>query len=238
MCKETFTSRPIVLICCNTTVCEHHFDEKLSRNVFTCSLCNKVHDMDNVAKFAPNKTVEKLLEIEFDKCVNLGDIYVQTNREVKKLERSFVKITELIKDPKNYIFEHVSDLKREIDLRKATIIEKIDVICEEMTQKLDIYQKECYENIEKIKLENTHADTLKKVQTHLDEWTKDNRRVLLVSDDTKRREIRSKSIDLDTKLFTGLKELKENLLMNKVWTYVGNKRMIEKFETELIQFEA
>ena len=67
MCKETFTGVPIVLNCCNVTVCESHINDEVKTNkkrkLFTCTLCDTPHEMNN-KKFAPNTTVEQLLEME------------------------------------------------------------------------------------------------------------------------------------------------------------------------------
>ena len=61
--------------------------------------------------------------------------------------------------------------------------------------------------------------------------------MLVVSNDSKRQEIRSKAIELDTKLFSLLKELKEELMMNQNWVYRQNEKVAKEFEKELIQFD-
>jgi hypothetical protein len=246
MCKETFTGVPIVLNCCNVTVCESHVNDEVKTNkkrkLFKCALCDTSHEMSN-KKFAPNKTVEQLLEMEVIKEVeigkekNLGAVYDETNKEIENLEMSFQKINDLIKDPKSVIYEHISSLKNSIDLRKENLKERIDAICGEMIQKLENYQQECYDNIEKLNLEKSSSDDLNEVEKHLEEWTRDNKRVLLVSDDAKRKEILIKANRLDQKLFLSLKKLENELLMKKVWSHEKNEKVIEEFEKELIQFE-
>ena len=241
MCNEKLTSTPIVLDCCNVTVCEHHIEENLTTNrkrkLFTCSLCDATHHMTNSKKFAPNKTIEKLLEIELTNVIDLGDIFNKTNHEIKMLESSSKKLNDLIKDPKNFIFETISNLKRDVDLRREKLKAKIDEISNQMIDKLDNYQKECYENIDKIKLDEKTKDLVKEIESDLVEWTKKNKQVLLISNDLKRKEIRSKAIELDTKLFNRLKELEEELMMNQNWVYKENEMVKEEFEKELIQFE-
>jgi hypothetical protein len=70
-CKQPFTSTPIVTSCCNATVCESHFEMQLrsqraskshKRKLLKCSLCKFDHEISK--KFAPNTTVEKLLEMK------------------------------------------------------------------------------------------------------------------------------------------------------------------------------
>jgi hypothetical protein len=124
LCMDIFTGTPIILPCCNKTVCEHHIiNENEStaskkRKLFTCILCDKSHDMESCKKFASNEIAEKLLKIEIgDKVANLGDVYVQTTNQLKSLDDNFRQVNDLIKDPKNFIFEKISALKRDVDLR-------------------------------------------------------------------------------------------------------------------------
>ena len=73
-------------------------------------------------------------------------MYVKIKKEVENLEYSFKKIDDLIKSPKNSLGD-VSNIKQEIDGGREKLKEKIDVICNEMIQKLNDYQKICIENI-------------------------------------------------------------------------------------------
>ena len=117
MCKETFTGVPVILNCCYQTVCESHIvnDEAANnkkRKNFTCTLCDTSHETNN-KRFVPNKTVEQLLEMEVIKEVeigkekNLGTVYDLTIKEIENLELSSQKINDLIKDPKNFIYDRM-----------------------------------------------------------------------------------------------------------------------------------
>jgi hypothetical protein len=241
ICKEIFTGTPVILPCCYKTVCEHHIenqDESVAskkRKLFTCILCEASHDQTKCKKFASNETIEKLLKI--DNLANLGDIYVQTNNQLKLLERNFSKVNNLISDPKNFIFDEISALKRDVDLRKEKFKHEIDEICAEMIAKLDKYQQDCYENIQSLKLEENSSDTLLEVQKYLDEWTKDNKKLLIVSNDSKRKEIQSKAKELDMNLFDHYESLKEELTMNRYWFYEKNEIVVDISKNELMQFE-
>jgi hypothetical protein len=224
--------------CCNKTVCEHHIeyqDESVAsrkRKLFSCILCEASHGKANFKKFATNEIAEKLLKIEIDKLANLGNIFVQTSNQIKSLEENFCKVKNLIKDPKNFIYEKISDLKRDVDLRKEKLksTKKIDEICAEMIAKLDNYQRECYENIQSLKLEENTNDIFSEVQKNLDEWTKDNNQLLIVSNDLKRKEIQTKVKELDINLFARCETIKEELMMDKVWVYNILKRVLMQFE--------
>ena len=106
-----------------------------------------------------------------------------------------------------------------------------------MIKKLDNHQQGRFENIDKIKLEEKTKDLFKEIESSLDEWTKEDERILVVSNDSKRKEICSKAIELDTKLFNRLNEFKEELMMNKCWIYKKNEKVTKEFEKELILFE-
>ena len=135
------------------------------------------------------------------------------------------------------VFETISKLKRDVDLRREKLKAKIDEISNEMIDKLDNYQKECYENIDKIKLEEKTKDLVKEIESSLDEWTKEDERILVVSNDSKRKEICSKAFQLDTKLFSRLKELKEELMISQNWIYKENQKVSKEYEKELIKFD-
>ncbi len=106
-----------------------------------------------------------------------------------------------------------------------------------MIQKLENYQQECYENIKKLNLEKNSRGDLNEIEKHLDEWNRDNKRLLMVSNDAKRNEILSKATELDKKIFARLNQLENELLMEKVWSHKKNDKVTEEFEKELIQFE-
>ena len=241
---EIFTGRPIILPCCYKTVCEHHIENKTEsetsrkRKMFTCILCETSHEKANFKKFATNEIAEKLLNIEIaDKLANLNGIYDQANNQLKSLELQFRKVNDLISDPKNFIYEKISRLKRDVDLRKEILKKKIDEICAEMIAKLDNYQQECYENIQSLKLEENPDDALLEAQKYIDKWTKDNNQLLIVLNDSQRKETQSKAKELDINLFARCENLKEELMMNKVWAYKESVTVVNDLQKELKQFE-
>ena len=62
----------------------------------------------NNKKFAPNKTIKKLLEIEIAKFGNFGEIFNKTNEEIKKLESS----SQMLKDLVKVKIQRISSLKK------------------------------------------------------------------------------------------------------------------------------
>jgi hypothetical protein len=122
----------------------------------------------------------------------------------------------MVQDPKNFIFEHVSELRRQVDIRREKIKEKIDNVCVKMIQKLDHFQKDCNDNIPDKTLQESNRDLINEVQSKQDEWNANNKHLLLLSKDTKRKEIELKSIELDIKLHERIKEMESKLLITKL----------------------
>ena len=242
ICNQTFEGTPIILSCCESNVCQHHVEENGNeassnkRKLFTCILCEKTHELENSKKFATNKTIEKLLCLRV-KETNLGEIFSKTSNEIKKLQLSFLKINDFIKDPKNYIYDTISKLKEDVDLRREDLKKKIDDISIAMIDKLDNYQKDCFDNIGNTNLEERTKEILDEIETNLDAWTKDNKQLIIFSNDLKRKEIRSQVLELELKAFKHLSELKEELMMNKTWIYRKNEMLAKDFEKELIQLD-
>jgi hypothetical protein len=85
--------------------------------------------------------------MEIIKGIHSIDICGQINEEVINLEWSCRKINDLIKEAKIDLFEEASYLKHEVDALKEKLKEKIDIICYEIIQKLENYQKMCFKNM-------------------------------------------------------------------------------------------
>ena len=142
-------------------------------------------------------------------------------------------VNEFIQHPKSFIGREVTEIKQNIMLRK----EKFNVQIDNMICELDTFQNECFEKIEAVNLVEKNEDLLDEIRLSLDEWNKNDKRELFVSDDIKRKEIHARAQALDTMLLDRLKEIKMDLLMNKVWIYHENERVDVEFEKELIKFE-
>jgi hypothetical protein len=241
-CDELLNGRPVVLSCCGATICSEHIqykevkvNETKTIQVFECELCQCSHNMKN-KRFAINKLAERLLKIEFDK-ISLGCAFVKVTEEIEYLESSLDELNGLIQDPKNYIYEYVANVKRDVDLRKEKLKEKIDQICGAMIAKLENYQNECYKNVENLKLKEKSDEIIKEIQAKLDEWNEANKRALMISTDQQRNEIASKAKYFDINLAERIKQLKSDILMSKVWFHETNEKVAEDFERELKQFE-
>jgi len=184
-------------------------------------------------KFPINEKSQKLLEADMGE---IEEEYENAHYEIYyRLKKSIEKMTNLIGDPEYFIFEHVADLKREIDLRKEKLKEKIDEICDDMIQKMEKYQKECYENAKRAKLAEKNAELIKEMQAKLEKW--EDIDTILVETPFEMNVICTEIKKYDTMLVEKIDALRNELLMNKVWNYVENELVLKQFEKELILFE-
>ena len=140
---------------------------------------------------------------------------------------------EFIQHPKNYIGNHIAEIKQNIVLRK----EKFNLMCEQMISELDTFQNECFDKIETTNLVEKNQELLGKIRESLDEWNENNKLALMISDDSKRKEIYLKAKDLDIMLMDRLKEVKMDMLMDKCWIYRENERVDYELQKELMKFE-
>jgi hypothetical protein len=232
LCNKFLKGTPITLSCCDATICSEHVQNRTvkvnefkSIQVFECELCQCPHNMRN-KRFVVNKSIEKMLQLKFEQ-IYLSEVFENANKE----------ISNMVQDTKNFIFEQVSELRRQVDIRREKIKDKIDNICEKMIQKLDDFQKDFYDNILDKTLQESNRDLINEVQSKLVEWNANNKHLLLLSKDAKRKEIELKSIELDIKLHERIKELESKLLMEQTWKYFEDNKFIEELDKELIKFE-
>ena len=116
-----------------------------------------------------NKQFEKLIKSKFN-ILNFGKTYENTLNECKLLEKSIEGIKLRKTEPKSFIFDHVTKLKNQVDLRRAELKKNIDKLSDATIRKLESFEKECYENLEKNKLDKKNEDLIKEAKYNLDEW--------------------------------------------------------------------
>ena len=245
LCNQTFSGTPIVLSCCDATICRSHIKNvtdtievtnSTNPNTYECELCLFSHDMNN-KRFATNKVVEKLLKMKLDK-LKFGEIFEKAGEECDQLEFTLFDFENLKKDPENYIFEYVAGLKRVVDLRKEKIKLEIESLSDVMIKKLETFEKECYENLKILSVQEKICETnllSEQSRAKLDEWT--NNLNILVIDESKWKEIQSGAKELDIKLLKCISDLKNDLLMHKVWAYNSNHELTKNFSHELLLFD-
>jgi hypothetical protein len=218
-------------------VCENHVDASdeniKKRKRFKCSLCDVSHEMESNKKFAPNTTVEKLLKIEIETRLNLGDAHQRASKEIAQLELTFERIAYLLSDPALFVHEHVSELKRRVDLRR----DKLNEMCNEMAEKLNAYERACYDNTAKLIKDKKYQDNYKKISDMHEPMIKDFKSKIMTIDDLQRKSIQSKIKDIDIYLLGLTQVVKDDLLMGKVWSHQESEQVSKELSKELCMFE-
>jgi hypothetical protein len=243
-CKETLRGTPLILACCNATVCERHVVIETSstsssssskkRKIFTCDLCEESHQMDAAKRFAPNKTVAKLIEMQIGK-LKFGEAHEFAKSGCQFLKEKIDKTNEFLSAPHLYLSAYVKNLKHEAEMRRDELKRDIDKLHEEMCRKLDAYESECMSNLSSLQssfrtLEESNDETLDMIS----EWRKELN--MLVIDESKWTSIQSKTFFLESQLNGRVDEIKDEVRMNKFWHFKKNAKFIREFGKELKTF--
>ena len=234
-CMEIYKSTPIILNCCSETICKNHIDEfrdKESDNndSFVCRLC---HTKSHQNAFPVNKIADKFVKMNIQK-LEFGDKYNKPKNSCKNLEQLVKEFECIIKDPRNFIYEQISKVKFDIDLKREELKEKIDKISNQMIDKVVQYEKQCYENLSLDSLRINMIDFIgdvEKIKSKLHDWH--HELDMLVIDNSKWENIRSKSIIQYNQLESLMNEFKNDLMLNKVCTFNKSLDALNQLEKDL-----
>ena len=138
-CKycNTIFNEPIMLAC-GENICKHHLEELISNKsskTFTCPLCNEENATNQ--QFVVNKIIQRLIKIELH-AFKLDPKYVNM---LNSLKVEIEKLAAILNDPKNYIYEEISKLKRQVDLDRENLKIQIDEQADNFIQQLESYEK-------------------------------------------------------------------------------------------------
>lgn len=231
-CKQTFSSTPVVLNCCDVTICSVHLESSSTSNpdikkrkYYKCNFCEFSHEPSN-KHFSTNKIAESLLN--FDK----------THKKVKLqcsfLRSSLKKCQDLLSEPNKFIYDHVAFLKSEVQTRREEIKIEIDKTSDEMLKELEAYERECYDSLKMSELKEAIAlleSENRDAQDTLDKWM--NELKLVEFDEVKWEEVHTRAFFLKNHFNARLNELKDELLINKFWTFEKKNVFREEFKKEL-----
>ena len=163
---------PIFLPCNCTSICKQHVDDILNRPIkksshhsITCQECHKTFDIPPDG-FKENKMMRTLIE---------ANSYLNDEeRKLKlKLEANFSQLKQLVNDLSHKVdeftvkqYEHFSNLKNEIDIRRETIL--IELNKQEKNEKEIEIQKESSDLIKSVQdVEEKFRLTFERVRPEL-----------------------------------------------------------------------
>lgn len=132
-CKQVFTS-PVILPC-NHTVCHKHAS---SGETIQCGKCNLVHRIPPNRQFQPNEILAQLLDAQIE-TLDFGKCHHDVQDSCAQMDDLLQQIEQMIRDPVNFKFERVSELKNKIQLRKEVLMKKIEEESNYALERLDEY---------------------------------------------------------------------------------------------------
>jgi len=170
--------------------------------------------------FPSNKIVQNQLDLEVNKInLNLSQ-FKEYHKLLQDLNKNLKEIEMIQKDPDNYIYEYFSELTRQVDLRRETLIEDIHKYSDELIQKIEKLRKEC---MAKSKETTKLTQDLSTIKAKLDELN--SMFNSLEIDDIKLDEIMSKkkSKELSDLMAPVLRQIKFELQGEKYYTNITRK---------------
>lgn len=120
---------------CGITVCQSHLKCYATQKAFQCQCCNKLHSVPNEGFFI-NKFIQNQLRIELN-AMDINPIYEECKDEIEKANKSVEQIEETTNDSENYIYNYFEVIKRQVDIRREVLKEKIDNYSNELIQSIN-----------------------------------------------------------------------------------------------------
>ena len=224
ICKQIFTD-PITLNCCGENICKKHIEKIMSRDKFTCLLCQEenYHQKLNVNKF-----MEKLIAKDLHKY----KIDSKYQERLNNLEKEVEKLEEILKDPEQIIHEEISGLKRQVDLEREKLKSQIDERANDLIRQLESYEAK-FKTEYKTNVDLDHYNSLvESSRKQLEEY--ENCLNLFSTSHQERKEKCMQSEILIKKLQSEITKLKNGFFSNSSISYTPFKGSIENLYGQII----
>jgi hypothetical protein len=226
LCNEIYKS-PISLNC-GDSLCKHHIEELVSNNStnkLLCPICNKENLIND---FDVNKLIEKLIKKELH-GFEFEPKYLAT---LKNLKMEKEKLTSILKDPENFIYEEISELKRQVDLDRERLKKEIDDLADDLIKQLESYEKKFKEEY-KSNIDFSHYNDLVQ-QSEKDLLEYENMLNLFSTKNETREEKYYECEDVINVLQPNIMEAKRKLFSNLSIKYENSKENIKDLFGKLI----
>ena len=133
-CNEIYY-HPITLTC-GDNICKHHVEELISKsssNKFKCPLCN---EENAIQSFKINKLIERLIKRDLHEF----KINPKNEKILNHLKFEIEKLSVILKDPDNVLYEEISELKRQVDLDREKLKSHLDDLADGLINELGSYE--------------------------------------------------------------------------------------------------
>jgi len=218
VCKGVLVD-PIILPC-GETVCKMHTDEIIKGE---CMSCSEIHKAPQNG-FPSNKFAKNQLDLKVNKISLNFSQFKKYSQIIQDLNENLNETETIQKDPDNYIFEYFGELKRQVDLRRETLIEDINTYSDELIQKIEKLKQEC---VAKSKEATTITQDLEEIKAKMNELN--SMFNSLEIDDINLKEIitKKKSKELSELMEPVLKQYKFELQGKKYYKLLTNEFKLE-----------
>ena len=213
-CKRIFND-PVFLSCCGSNICQQHIDSIFANKETieepVCPLCNT--EIQNQT-FQINRALKCLIEKRELHHLKLNPKFETTLTILKEKIKSMEQVEN---DPHNLIYESISELKRQVDLDREELKEKIDKQAAEIIQTLESFEIE-FKNNTKTKVKEVFDDDFKRsLNNQLQEYEKTLNSIAKTREEReiKRLEVEETLKCLQLKLY----QLESGLFSNKIINY-------------------
>jgi hypothetical protein len=110
-----------VILPCGETICKKHSEDITKMK---CLVCSDIHSMSKHG-FPVNAFAQSQLDIKLYKLnINSRD-FQECNLKLENLNKKMKKYESMRNDKENYIYEYFSELRRNVDIRRDTLINNI-----------------------------------------------------------------------------------------------------------------
>ena len=226
-CKNIY-NEPIFLYCCSDNICKEHLSSELSNSSLkkiTCPFCSTDIDKHGLNV---NKLIQKLVENElhnFKTDPKFKDLISDFRNEIQQVKK-------ILNDPENFVYDKLSEIKRQVDLDRENCKTKIDDLANGVIEKLETFEK-MFKNGGRMKINSIHFNDL--INESEKQLEQNERFINLFSTDNSERE--EKSIEVK-KMIQNLElernKLETEIFYDKSFKYKESSENVEDYFGKLI----
>jgi DNA repair ATPase RecN len=218
---------------CGFIVCKSHLDHY--EDTFQCDLCNSEHTVPK-NRYKVLKRLQDALSIQLN-TFELTPVYDECKKIIEEAQKDVNEIESIDKDPENFIYEYFEDIKRQVDLRREYLKEKIDTYSDETIESINNAQINCQKLAKEVnKLSKDFEDSKINLNEQIKEFD-----TFKISEQ-KFQMIKENVSVLTSKLNEILTQFKSSLINDKVYDFrfedVPISNVFGKFEEVIIIFNS
>lgn len=134
---------------CGETVCFNCTEElKISNDKISCFFCGELHKIPSETGFKSNKFLSQILS-KTPRPIYRGEMFERLKNNLDKLKKTGNELELSVLNHHSTIIKHCAQVRNHIDFCAEEQINEINTIRIEYIAKINEYEKQCLQNIEK-----------------------------------------------------------------------------------------